>query len=304
MLAGHSPPERLAWYESLMDGGTSLERVAEQIAGDTVATGAALPYAARASDEPPAADDDDRGTREESFRDILRVARRDFGRPLLAAKSLGELRRKIEWSIEQPSLATIVHAGAERVTMRAVARAERDNETSADRVTFGASADTINEGFRLWATLAHARQRVIDALNAEATLSGSAPGTGVVADPFQFATSPSVPPPVSRLLLRALRSTPAILALAYARHRAKPLPEWMAQELVEKWVDGQRAALCLIASVPCSDVPLDVVSAAERLDFTRLDHAMRIYRERSRVRFDAARLADYPMPQSRDSQPD
>ncbi len=293
-----------------MDGSASWERVAEQVAGDAVSTGAALPYASpspvesvRAHGAVARGEVDEGEAPDESFRDILKVARRDFGRPLLAAKSLRELNRKIECSIEHPSLATIVHAGTERVTADAISLAEHDETTNVDRATFGASLETISEGFRLWAILARARQHVLDTANATAMLSESAEGAEQV-EPFRLATDPSVPPPVSRLLLRALRSTPSILALAYARHRAKPLPEWMAKELAEKWVDGQRAALCLIASVPWSDVSFNVVSAAERLDFARLDHAMRIYRERSRVRFDAARLADYPMPQSRDSQPD
>lgn len=232
---------------------------------------------------------------DEFLLDIFGAAHKRFGRPLLAARRASELRWKIEQASKEPSLIALARLTAGLVTAEELSEAAGSYCTTEHNVAvFGAdAAQVIDEGVRLWAMLLETQQKVFGTI---LPIAPGPEGWGVAeVHPFALAVSPQTPPPVSRLLLRVARAMPVSYALALARHGDASLPPWMAAQLAETWRDGQRAGLCLLASLPQSDVSLDVIPAAERLDPLRLETAMSFYRERLETSLDRAQAAGFPL---------
>ncbi len=102
-------------------------------------------------------------------------------------------------------------------------------------------------------------------------------------------TRPDVPPEVAAAFRGALTAGLCTLAVARAINESAKLDGWLARALVERLIDGVRAHLRLIASVPGVNVSEAVMPHGERLDPARIEERHRRARELADRAFAAAR---------------
>src|SRR5439155_5721821 len=86
-----------------------------------------------------------------------------------------------------------------------------------------------------------------------------------------FLRNPSVHSEVALSLLGGLKSTVCVLAICSALISQRKLEPWLARAILERWVDGQRRLLRLLASIPGTNVPRSVVPESQRLDLHELE---------------------------------
>ncbi len=153
--------------------------------------------------------------------------------------------------------------------------------TPRQRRVFGAAvARTIHQGFERSRAVA----RVVDATRS----AGSVPVRPSTVD--ELLDDAGTPLEVRELLLDALVSGVALLALTEAMRRGRPLAPWLASALADRWVRGPAGLLRLLASTPGVDVSADLVPLAERLDLAAIERRHRAFR--ARVEASAARPVD------------
>lgn len=266
----------------MADGGASVEKVAEQIANDGISTGTALSLSRSV---PPTVRKIPHAA---SLCDLQRVARRDFGRPILASKTANELRWRLDWAIKHPDFSILTRLGTERVTHDLLRYVGRDQSTEYDRAVFGDATKTIDEALRLRGAMVD-----LQPMHAHSNADGLAQERAIE-NPFGFATDPDLPPPMARLMLRIFRASPAVFALAEARHAGEVIDPWLVRALADRWIDGQRAILVLLASIPENNVSPEVVPLADRIDLDRLDRIAKVYRRRNRESLRRAAAKGFP----------
>lgn len=85
-------------------------------------------------------------------------------------------------------------------------------------------------------------------------------------DPLALIYDVTTPVEVSRALLAMRRVPVCLFALGRCLESPKALPRWMVIDLAERFMLGQRGALCLVATCPGIEIPDDVLPPEHRLD--------------------------------------
>jgi len=180
-----------------------------------------------------------------------------------AALESQELRQYVLWSARPPRPDVLMMWATSSPELAAV---------DADEI-LGAGAD---------AYLKESLQLTMAINGALASLGSSAPTNEEVSEalqslePLWMLEPGAFPPEVARALLaneEAVVCTAAIMD-ALLRPEPRTLPAWLVQKILQRWVDGQRQFLRLLASTPEIRVPVEVVPLSERLDWKKLqaDH--------------------------------
>jgi hypothetical protein len=137
--------------------------------------------------------------------------------------------------------------------------------------------------FRAWiAAQRDALSNIPDEALSEAAASLDAVGPSVL-------TSAEVPPELASALGGALRAGLCALAIARAIEQGVTLEPWLARALVERFIVGVHAHLCLLAALPGVAVPDTVLPVTERLDLDAIAERHRRARVHATKTFESAR---------------
>ena len=191
-----------------------------------------------------------------------------LGDPLLHAESVDDLDDRIDAAIQDPELGRLSAFGfrsaqgpgpSEGAAEHAIAPALAD--------VFGAGAlRRLEEGDVLATAIARATGQRWGRIERAAILQSPAPRD----EPLAFLADPGVPAQVAEALLGGLKAAACLTAITQASLLRRRLQPWLALALAERWVEGQRAFLRLLASMPGVTVPEAILPAGERLDLERL----------------------------------
>jgi hypothetical protein len=90
----------------------------------------------------------------------------------------------------------------------------------------------------------------------------------LVSDPLEYLTSVSIPTTVRRAYLGAQKAEVALIAMGGSKRR---LPDWLASALVERWIDGNKGLLRLLAGVDGVEIPPGLIADSERVDIADME---------------------------------
>jgi len=227
---------------------------------------------------------------------IVEAAAGDFGKPLLDARDLEDLDNLIEVQLERQELNTLNSLMARSLASQNLEALGQNQLTKDEIAKIGLGApDAIASVFALMKPIMGALARLLHSLGEEAI--HQVIDQIQTKSPLWFLTDESVPPEVGSLMLSWTRAGICSMALSEALMSGRKLKLWLARGLAERWLQGAHDYLRLLASLPDTDVPLDLVPESERLNLPRLSEETRASRERQArliAEAHASRLPVYP----------
>jgi hypothetical protein len=198
---------------------------------------------------------------------------------LLESKDLDDLDDRIEALLDKPELTafnTLVLASVPAEKLEAQVTSQ---VTMQDIVDLGVAApDLFAQAINLSVLVMQFRRQLAKQIGTQDVARalgnfGSRSLTSLCLDK-------SVPPELGMILFAWFCADLCSLAfceMVMSKQRVEP---WLAKGIAQRWVDGARKYLRLIASFRGADVPLDLVSQADRIDLPRTFAEHRAARER------------------------
>lgn len=232
---------------------------------------------------------------------LVRFAVEKLGRPLLKASDADDLAARIESALEDPDRPLIegLLAGATTPELLEQVASARGDYKQVVEAMGTVNEGRMREGMRYLKTLLQVARLLSEAhgvMLSEATRSLAAK------PPLFFLESEDVHPQIAKCLLACLEGSICWLAIAAVINDGDLLPEpWLAEAIVERWVRANKLYLRLLASVPETKVPEDVIPLADRFDLGALEaeqsQANRAWQElASRAQESGAPIFPPPMP--------
>jgi hypothetical protein len=193
-----------------------------------------------------------------------------IGAPLLDAESLDDFGRRLDASVESKGFAGYFNQLAQAFSADGALseQLERVDERSHEWVT-----DVLGEGQRALTTAADRMMRaMVEAFeNLRRTVRSTfnvdvSPVLLDEGDPLGFLSDRNVPPRIAGTVLGTYYSNACFLAIASAGLTGRKLAPWLARAIAERWVQGLRGQLALLASFPGTHVDEDLIPRDQRLD--------------------------------------
>lgn len=94
--------------------------------------------------------------------------------------------------------------------------------------------------------------------------------TAVAASAAAALDDPDVPTEIRLRVLAGIRASVAMMAIASAVFTEKAIEPWLARALCERWRDGLRDYMALVASLPGANVSFELVPLDARIDLSAL----------------------------------
>ena len=213
-------------------------------------------------------------SQEERIKAVIEAAATAIGAPLLDAESLDDFGRRLDASVERKDFATVSRQLAEAFSAEGalVEQLEGVDEAAQRWMT-----EVLGDG---QAALALEADRVIRAMvEALENLRRMFRTTfrmdvsPVLLDednPLGFLTDREVPPRIASTVLGIYHSNACMFAIISAGMSGRKLEPWLARAIAERWVQGLRGQLVLLASFPGVHVDEDIVPREEQLDLEAL----------------------------------
>jgi hypothetical protein len=210
-------------------------------------------------------------TNEQRIKATIEEAAFAIGAPLLDADSLDDLGRRLDASLENKNLATHFN-GLAQALIADDSLAEQIR--SADEGSTEWLIDILGEGQRELASEAERLMRAMATAfeNLRRTLQFAFSfdiSQSVLLnedDPLAFLTDRDVPPQIASVVLGTCYANVCLLAITSAALAGRKLPPWLARAIAERWVQGLRGQLALMASFPGTHVEEALVPRAQRFD--------------------------------------
>lgn len=126
------------------------------------------------------------------------------------------------------------------------------------------AAESLRSADKIWRYVHQKRQAWQAMMKLASNAEFDANGLDSLADP-------RLPPEILRNYYTMQAGNCAAMAILHATSETEGLPaQWLVEALAERRLRGARAALRHLASLPGSEVPLEVVRAEDRFDWTVL----------------------------------
>ncbi len=201
---------------------------------------------------------------------LVEFAASKIGTEVLKASSLDDLEDRLDWAAEQPEMNHLVALLVASLTQKTLKEAAEPSHPFADALR---EADMLGASMLLEQAMQYAAASA-DVLGQLATGHGiellrdlARQPTG---EPLSFLADPSVPVELARLFLTSVRGTAAFFALCHIVFSGRKTDPWLVRALAERVLDGQRANLRFLASIPGVQVPEGLIRASEKLDVAHL----------------------------------
>jgi hypothetical protein len=216
-----------------------------------------------------------------------------FGAQLLDAQDLDDLDNRIDAILENPDLsdfnARVLTSDSEKDDSQPTSQVTSDDVADLGIAAPEMFAQAINLSVRVLQfrrQLApkiepQGQQQTIDVLR----------GTSLV----DLCLDKSVPPELGLIFLHWFGADVCSLAfceMVMSKRRVEP---WLAMGIAQRWMNGAREYLRLIASFPGVDVPFDLVPENERIDLSRMFAEHRAARERMNRFIEEAKASGLPV---------
>lgn len=207
---------------------------------------------------------------DERLKAAIEGAAAAIGSPLLEADSLDDLARRLDAVIEGRSFAGYFRQLAEAFSGGETLseRLEHIDERAHDWMT-----EVLGEGQRALIASAgrmmHAMAEALDNLRRTFRITFGVdvlPVPPSDADPLGFLSDREVPPLIASTVLGMYHSNACFLAIVSAGLAGRTLEPWLARAITERWVQGTRGQLVLLASYPGTHVDEDLIPRDQRID--------------------------------------
>jgi hypothetical protein len=220
-------------------------------------------------------------------RALAEYATARLGSPVLKARDVSELDELLDELADDPAVDHLNQLVATDpdffATLRDLDAGDGDEASVSEHIV-----SVVGAGQRWLVTEAERYLRAHIDASQEFARAAAERGENLAAVAAQSATAldnPDVPAEVRLRMLAGIRATVAMTAILSAISHGNSLEPWLARALCERWRDGLRDYLTLLASVPGANVSPELVPLDARLDLS----AMHARASEARAR-DVARL--------------
>jgi len=211
---------------------------------------------------------------DERIKTAIEGAASAIGAPLLDAESLDDLGRRLDASIESKGFAGYFNELARAFSTDGALSEQLER---IDEYLNEWMIDVLGEGQRALITEADRMMRATVAAfeNLRRTVRSTfnVDVSPVLLDedaPLGFLTNRNVPPRIASTFLGTYYSNACFLAIASAGITRRKLEPWLARAIAERWIEGFRGQLVMLASFPGTHVAEDIVPRDQRLDLEAL----------------------------------
>ncbi|MBI4704679.1 MAG: hypothetical protein HY744_26550 [Deltaproteobacteria bacterium] len=191
---------------------------------------------------------------------IIDYAAEQIGGHLLGAQCVDDLEERLDALLEEPALLHVNALLLEAVRPELLDAAPESLQLAdlAEEVFGAGQRSLLNEGERLSLATMGAIGPLLGAMTAEQRRDMSR--SLAQFSPLALWTDPGTPATVAGALVGALRSTVCMLAVVQALSNNRKLEPWHARAILDRWVEGMRRHLSLLASMPGVLVGEDIVA--------------------------------------------
>ena len=198
-----------------------------------------------------------------------------IGAPLLDAESLDDFSRRLDASVENKHLAAYFNQLAQALTVEGalteqLGRVEDGSHEWVIEVLGEGQRSLASEVDRLMRTMAEAFENLRRTFRLTLRVEVS-PVLWDENDPLGFLHDRDVPPRIASAMLVMYHANACFLAIIRAGITRRKLEPWLARVIAERWVQGIRGQLVMLASVPGTHIDEDIVPRDQRLDLEALE---------------------------------
>lgn len=212
---------------------------------------------------------------EERLKVAIEGAASTIGAPLLDADSLDDLGRRLDATVESKRTAAqfneLTRALAEDGGLvERISDADQGSHDWVIAVLGDGQRAFASEAERMTRAMVEAFEYLRRTLRLTFNADVSLPVFWNEDDPLGFLSARDVPPQIASAILGTYYSNVCFFAIISAGLTGRKLPPWLARTLAERWVQGIRGQLVLIASIPGTHVDEVLVPLDQRIDLEAL----------------------------------
>ncbi len=216
--------------------------------------------------------------RERELMKLIEFAAARLGEPLLGSTDQADLDVRLDAAIADPALEHTAVLMLGGVTPDLLSDVPSPDEWAADVArAYGAGCEAkLREGAHLAGASIDVVRRLFEA--ARGPEPDESVDVGRLRQSIESITSilrdPFLHPETTQLVIDSQKAIPCLLAVyqvAVFPGAGRQVPEpWLKLAIADRWVEGQRAGLRVLASLPGLGVPESVIPSSDRLDLVRI----------------------------------